>query len=178
MDYILEMLTRQRMALARLLLGGRGTEKEQAQPEAADAVWTEVLPAEQAGQPPEVRPEERSLAGEPMAVRPAAFREVGGAEPADASVSSSDPREREGRAGGQGDGPGSLRGLRRQTGLRPGAEPAVRPEETLWEDGPAGRAIQITEVVVSNGGRAGGAAELSREVERDARRYDGGFRMY
>ena len=182
MEYIREMLLRQRTALARLMLGGVAEEtSETASAPAADRREAAVPmdrgtgPSEMAAGGREARRSGQQSAAaahtsgefawqgetlrQALARKSAAGRQAAGipgvAGTRDTSVRS---------AGRRAAGAGGLAG----SGFNPPADAGRAPGGRLsaWESLPAA------------GGEAAGAKALSRAFQQDARRYDGGFRLY
>lgn len=184
MDYIQSVLTRQRQLLSLLLLGGeRGAAEDAA---SAGDVWTWT---EDAG------------AGTVSAVSPAGIFQAGGVLPAQGNRASDGYPAAWGAAlfsGGRAvEFPGgALSGGTAAAGAVPGGQAPVGEAAAYGGDTAAGESRPVSYVLPSAAavpGRAGagvwdtaaagtGAAAsaraLSRAIERDARRYDGGFSLY
>ena len=180
MEYIREMLLRQRTALARLMLGGAAEEASETA-SAPAARQNRAAPAERGAGRSEMaaggrearRSGQQSAAArtsgefawqgetlrQALARKSAAGRQAAGipgvAGTRDTSVRS---------AGRRAAGAGGLAG----SGFNPPADAGRAPGGRLsaWESLPAA------------GGEAAGAKALSRAFQKDARRYDGGFRLY
>ena len=181
MEYIREMLLRQRTALARLMLGGAAEEASEIA-SAPAARQDRAAPAERGAGRSEMaaggrearRSGQQSAAAahtsgefawqgetlrQALARKSAAGRQAAGipgvAGTRDTSVRS---------AGRRAAGAGGLAG----SGFNPPADAGRAPGGRLsaWESLPAA------------GGEAAGAKALSRAFQQDARRYDGGFRLY
>ena len=180
MEYIREMLLRQRTALARLMLGGAAEEASETA-SAPAARQDRAAPAERGAGRSEMaaggrearRSGQQSAAArtsgefawqgetlrQALARKSAAGRQAAGipgvAGTRDTSVRS---------AGRRAAGVGGLAG----SGFNPPADAGRAPGGRLsaWENLPAA------------GGEAAGAKALSRAFQQDARRYDGGFRLY
>ena len=184
MEYIRETLERQQAALRRLLLGERTGGSPEAGREAPSA--GDRLP------PQESRTEQR------------AFRELAAQETAElrrGSEASADesrralPGERETRASAQVPEAWEMldQALLRRSAMRRSATgdpelagtgiPAVPPEAGRTAPvPPAAEAADLLTISAESRWRDGGggaeAKALSRAFQRDARRYDGGFRLY
>ena len=182
MEYIRDMLLRQREVLARLMLGGAAdTPDASAAPEAAR--WDGGVPAKGGTAPGgavsggrEVRRTQRretalwpGLSGpEGETLRQALARKSAERQRALASgladaegIARALPAARRGSAGGDGRSPGGT-GTARPVG-----------------DGGTETADVLLEVRQRGAADAGADAKaLSRAFQRDARRYDGGFRLY
>ncbi len=169
MDYIYQELLRQRAALARLLLGS-GKEREERHTSAGAA----ALPA--------VRLEagggwKSARYGGPQVVRgpgvSAAFTEgQAGGGGFDASLA--DDRE---AVFGTGGVPAGETPAAREDGCRSGEGTAVLMRQWPLSDAGGKGAEQALWLRLETGERSGEKA-LSRAVQRDARRYDGGFSLY
>ena len=178
MEYIREELLRQQAALGRLLLGAPAPEEETAPgreaPARDGAPGGAASPG--AGERPETAPAARTAAASPRA-RAGHGGDVPGAE----------GPERDGpgfgEAWGEAPPPTAGRGAGEDRQPLPAASgwgwapPAGRGPD--WTGAPGeGAAVLVTEVARPAPREGGGARELSRVFQRDARRYDGGFRLY
>lgn len=185
MEYIREMLLRQRTALARLMLGGAAEEtSETASAQAADRREAAV-PAERgtgrsemAAGGREVRRSAAADAGEGSAadtaapagetLRQALARKSAARQRAAASGLAGAgetalplPTYRRQAAGGEGRSPGGA------GSAWPGGDEGAETAGVLWEVQRQGET-----------GTGDSAKALSRTFQRDARRYDGGFQLY
>ena len=184
MEYIRETLERQQAALRRLLLG----ERTGGSPEAG----REAPPAGDRLPPQESRTEQRAFR-ELAAQETAALRR--GSEASADESGRAPPGERETRASAQGPEAWEMldQALLRRSAMRRSATgdpelagagiPAVPPEAGRTAPAPpaAETADLLTISAESRWRDGGGGAEakaLSRAFQRDARRYDGGFRLY
>lgn len=185
MEYIREMLLRQRTALARLMLGAGGRDTAEASSAPAHAGETD-LPESGAGRRTAASGgrENARRAGGQQAVTAAAA--TGGPPSAgetlrQALARKSAARQRAAASGlaGAGETALPLPSSRRQTAggevrspggggsVRPGGDEGAETAGVLWEVQQPGAAD------------AGDSAKaLSRTFQRDARRYDGGFQLY
>lgn len=178
MDYIREELLRQQRALAALMAGGETLETEAALGAASDVNSVETGTGAAA-----------AWSGRGRGASPAAPEytangpggETGRAPVADTAAEETAGPERSEEAGVSGRrraGSGGLWAGGGQTGL---------PPQDAWGGGTAGapgaftaEAAALWEAagVPAGGGAASSARELSLAVQRDARRYDGGFSLY
>ena len=181
MEYIRETLERQQAALGRLLLG----ERNGGSPEAG----REAPPAGDRLPPQESRTEQRAFR-ELAAQETAALRR--GSEASADESGRAPPGERETRASAQGPEAWAMldQALLRRSAMRRRATgdpelagagiPAVLPE--AGRIAPAPPAADLLTISAESRWRDGGggaeAKALSRAFQRDARRYDGGFRLY
>ena len=185
MEYIREMLLRQRTALARLMLGGAAEEpSETASAQAADRREAAV-PAERGTGRSEMaagwREVRRSAAADAGEVSAADTAAPAGETLRTALARKSAARQRAAASGlaGAGETALPLPSSRRQTAggevrspggggsVRPGGDEGAETAGVLWEVQQPGAAD------------AGDSAKaLSRTFQRDARRYDGGFQLY
>ena len=180
MEYIREELLRQQAALGRLLLGAPAPEEETAP--GREAPSPAGTPAETAawgaGERPETAPAARAAAASPRA-RTAPGGDVPGAE----APAWDGPGFGEAWGEAAGTPPTAGRGAGEARQPLPAASgwgwapPAGRGPD--WTGAPGeGAAVLVTEVARPAPREGGGARELSRVFQRDARRYDGGFRLY
>ena len=184
MEYIRETLERQQAALRRLLLG----ERTGGSPEAG----REAPPAGDRLPPQGSRTEQGAVRG--LAAQEKAELRRGSGASADES-GRAPPGERETRASAQGPEAWEMldQALLRRSAMRRSATgdpelagagiPAVPPE--AGRTAPAPPAAEAAELLTisagsrwRDGGGGAGAKALSRAFQRDARRYDGGFRLY
>lgn len=184
MEYIREMLLRQRTALARLMLGGAAEETSETVSAPAADRREAAVPAERgtgcsemAAGGREVRRSAAADAGEGSAADTAA---PAGETLRQALARKSAARERAVRSSPAGAGETVLppASYRRSAGEESGS--AGRTGVTwIGGDGETEPAGALPEFQRPGGtGSGAGAKALSRAFQRDARRYDGGFQLY
>ena len=150
MDYLQEMARRQQAVLTRLLTGGRSREETAAEEEPSRT---------------RERPGTEGEVG-------AALRGTGYA--AAAAENAEQSRLAPGETGAETVRPsGEAELLRQAEQFR-----ETRQADALWRDA-VGSAGSLPGILMPGGGHpAAEAEEISRAVQRDARRYDGGFTMF
>lgn len=193
MDYIQEEFRRQREALAGLLLGGTSRrDREGGGNDGAPAASLKVpnarpdaVPAGAGFDPEPERTADRT-AGVSVALSARSGGRTGPGIPGTFPLPAGRPRAEElSRSGGQA--APAVYGLREYGGPAGGASSALAgdgltalgPLEIQRSAGDAVSERTVTEFVpVERGGHRGEAESLSRAIQRDARRYDGGFSLY
>lgn len=194
MDYIQEELRRQREALAGLLLGGaprrdRDGGGNDGVPAASLKVPGGRSGAVTAGAGADPEPERTAdrTAGAPAALSAGSGGRTGPGVPGTFPLPAGRPRAEKELSRGGGQAAPAVYGLREYGGPAGGASSALA-SDGLTALGPleiqrsAGDAVSertVTEFVpAERGGYRVEAESLSRAIQRDARRYDGGFSLY
>ena len=145
MDYILEELERQRLAMERLLAAGSAVHQTAAEEEPAAMRYTA------AGEEPGAGVYPRSARAQRLA------RRMGPAAPAGETAGAE-------RRAGEGASSSGGTGMPKTDGMRPAEASTAVPRQVLVRTETS--AVRLA------------AQEISRAVEREARRYDGGFETY
>ena len=183
MEYIREMLLRQRTALARLMLGAGGRDTAEASSAPAHAGETD-LPESGAGRRTAASGgrENARRAGGQQAVTAAAA--MGGPPSAGETLRRALARKSAARRAAAPFGLTGVGGIVRSGRSRRGTgSDAADRSSGAGAAGPAGEEAESAVLTAEfrrpvEAGAGESARALSRAVQRDARRYDGGFRLY